>query len=40
MDNKSRDTFKMMYGNGASFVNIKNIFDIVKTINKMFLQKD
>ena len=40
MDDKSRNIFKIMYGNGASFVNIKNIFDIVKTINKMFLQKD
>jgi hypothetical protein len=40
MDDKSRNIFKIMYGSGASFVNIKNVFDIVKTINKMFLQKD
>jgi hypothetical protein len=35
-----RKQFKVMYGQNASFVNVKNIFDIAKTINKMFLNKD
>jgi hypothetical protein len=39
-DVKIRNMFKTMYGTNASFVNIQNIFDIAKTINKMFLQKD
>ena len=39
-DNKIRNMFKTMYGINASFVNIQSIFDIAKTINKMFLQKN
>ena len=37
---KVRKQFKTMYGKDASFINVKNIFDIAKTINKMFLDKD
>jgi len=40
LDDKIHNMFKTMYGINSSFVNIKNIFDIAKTINKMFLQKD
>ncbi len=38
--NKVIRQFKTMYGKDAAFVNINNIFDIAKTINKMFLNKD
>lgn len=37
---KVRKQFKTMYGKDATFVNVKSIFDIAKTINKMFLDKD
>lgn len=37
---KIRKQFKTMYGKHATYVNIDNIFDIAKTINKMFLDKD
>lgn len=37
---KVRKQFKTMYGKDAAFVNVKSIFDIAKTINKMFLDKD
>lgn len=38
--NNVKKQFKVMYGQNASFVNVKNIFDIAKSINKMFLNKD
>ena len=38
--NHSRNIFKKMYGNGASFVNVENITEIAKTMNAMFLKKD
>ena len=38
--NHSRDIFRKMYGNDASFVNVENITEIAKTMNAMFLKKD
>ena len=31
--------FKKMYGNDASFINVTNVFEVAKTMNKMFLDK-
>jgi hypothetical protein len=34
------ESFKNMYGRGASFIDVTNVGQIVKTINKLFLKKD
>ena len=34
------DQFKLMYGKNASFVNVKNLIEIAKTLNVMFLKKE
>ena len=31
--------FKRMYGKDASFINVTNVFEVAKTMNKMFLDK-
>jgi hypothetical protein len=31
--------FKDMYGNGASMIDVTNVNQITKTMNKLFLQK-
>ena len=31
--------FKKMYGKDASFINVTNVFEVAKTMNKMFLDK-
>lgn len=36
---KEIDTFKHMYGTGAEFIDVTNVGQIVKTINKLFLTK-
>lgn len=32
--------FKLMYGKNASFINVKNLLEIAKTLNVMFLKKE
>ena len=34
------DSFKNMYGKGASFIDVTNVGQIVKTMNKLFLKKN
>ena len=36
---KAINMFKTMYGKDASFVNPKNVLEVAKTMNKMFLEK-
>ena len=31
--------FKTMYGKDASFINVTNVMEVAKTMNKMFLTK-
>jgi len=31
--------FKTMYGNDATFINVTNVFEVAKTMNKLFLDK-
>jgi len=33
------DDFKRMYGNDAEFINVTNVTDISKSMNKRFLEK-
>ena len=33
------NTFRKMYGDDASFINTKNMMEVAKTMNKMFLSK-
>ena len=35
----SMDNFRRMYGNGAEFINVTNLTQVVKTMNQLFLQK-
>ena len=37
-DSSIRD-FKVMYGKDAHFINVTNVFEVAKTMNKMFLDK-
>jgi hypothetical protein len=32
--------FKKMYGTDAEFINVTNVMEISKTMNKKFLEKD
>ena len=36
---RSRDNFKVMYGNDSRFIDVKQIVPIVKTMNELFLKK-
>ena len=36
---RDRDSFKKMYGNDASFINPKNMMEVARTMNTMFLSK-
>ena len=38
-DSYSMGAFRRMYGQGASFIEVTNLSQIVKTMNKLFLQK-
>ena len=33
------EAFKKMYGNDAEFINVTNVMEISKTMNKKFLEK-
>ena len=34
------ENFRTMYGKGASFINPKNINEVTKTLNNLFLEKN
>jgi len=36
---RSRDNFKVMYGNDSRFIDVKQIVPIVKTMNELFMKK-
>jgi len=38
--NEITEQFRMMYGKNASFINVKNLLEIAKTLNIMFLKKE
>ena len=40
IDEKASNNFKQMYGKDASFINIDNINEITKTLNKLLLKKE
>tara|TARA_B100000745_G_scaffold179110_1_gene117308 strand:- start:49 stop:594 length:546 start_codon:yes stop_codon:yes gene_type:complete len=35
----NKNDFKKMYGKDAHFINVTNVFEVAKTMNKMFLDK-
>ncbi len=39
-DNELIENFRTMYGKGASFINPKNINEVTKTLNNLFLEKN
>ena len=36
---RSMEDFKRMYGKDASFINVTNVMEVSKSMNKMFLEK-
>ena len=36
---RSMEDFKTMYGKDASFINVTNVMEVSKSMNKMFLEK-
>lgn len=38
-DSSSAEIFRQSYGNAANFINVTSVFEVSKTMNKLFLQK-